>query len=135
MTGLDLEYHYKNNITANVTYNPDFATVESDREQINMTRWELSFPEKRKFFLEGGELFQSRITPFYSRRIGEINFGGKVIGKTGPYAFAVIGVNAKATDDNPLTSNDESFPEYNLGVVRLRQDVLKSSTVTNSNLK
>jgi len=135
MTGLDLEYHYKNNITANLTYNPDFATVESDREQINMTRWELSFPEKRKYFLEGGELFKSRITPFYSRRIGEINFGGKVIGKTGPYAFAVIAVNAKATDDNPLTSNDESFPEYNLGVVRLKQDVLKSSTVANSNLK
>ena len=129
MTGLDLEYRYKNNITANLTYNPDFATVEGDREQINMTRWELSFPEKRKFFLEGGELFQSRITPFYSRRIGEVNFGAKAIGKTGPYTFAVIGVNAKRTEDNPLTSRDESFPEYNLGVVRLKRDVLKSSTV------
>jgi hypothetical protein len=129
MTGLDLEYRYKNNITANLTFNPDFATVEGDREQINMTRWELSFPEKRKFFLEGGELFQSRITPFYSRRIGEINFGAKAIGKTGPYTFAVIGVNAKRIEDNPLTSRDESFPEYNLGVVRLKRDVLKSSTV------
>ncbi|MBN2355026.1 hypothetical protein JXO59_02875 [candidate division KSB1 bacterium] len=129
MTGMDLEYRYKNNITANLTYNPDFATVEGDREQINMTRWELSFPEKRKFFLEGGELFQSRIKPFYSRRIGEINFGGKAIGKTGPYTFAVIGVNAKSTGDNPLTSKDESFPEYNIGVVRLKRDVLKSSTI------
>ena len=129
MTGLDLEYRYKNNITSNLTYNPDFATVEGDREQINMTRWELSFPEKRKFFLQGGDLFQSRITPFYSRRIGEINFGGKAIGKTGPYTFAVIGVNAKPTDDNPLTSENESFPEYNIGVVRLKRDVLKSSTI------
>lgn len=129
MTGLDLEYRYKNNITANLTYNPDFATVEGDREQINMTRWELSFPEKRKFFLEGGDLFKSRITPFYSRRIGEINFGAKAIGKTGPYTYAVIGVNAKRTDDNPLTSRDESFPEYNLGVLRLKRDVLKSSTI------
>ena len=129
MTGLDLEYRYKNNITMNLTCNPDFATVEGDREQINMTRWELSFPEKRKFFLEGGELFQSRITPFYSRRIGEINFGGKAIGKTGPCTFAVIGVNAKSTGDNPLTSGDESFPEYNIGVVRLKRDVLKSSTI------
>jgi hypothetical protein len=129
MTGLDLEYRYKNNITANVTCNPDFATVEGDREQINMTRWELSFPEKRKFFLEGGELFQSRITPFYSRRIGEINFGGKTIGKTGPYTFAIIGINAKSTEDNPFTSQNESFPEYNIGVVRFKQDVLKSSTI------
>jgi hypothetical protein len=129
MTGLDLEYRYKNNITANVTYNPDFATVEGDREQINMTRWELSFPEKRKFFLEGGELFQSRITPFYSRRIGEINFGAKAIGKTGPYTYAVIGVNAKSTEDNPTTSQNESFPEYNIGIVRIKRDVLRSSTI------
>ncbi len=129
MTGLDLEYRYQNNITANMTCNPDFATVEGDREQINMTRWELSFPEKRKFFLEGGELFQSRITPFYSRRIGEVNFGGKAIGKTGPTTYAVIGVNARPTADNPATSGDESFPEYNLGVIRLKRDVLKSSTV------
>ena len=129
MTGLDLEYRYRNNITANMTYNPDFATVEGDREQINMTRWELSFPEKRKFFLEGGDLFQSRITPFYSRRIGEINFGGKAIGKTGPTTYAVIGVNARSIPDNPATSRDESFPEYNLGVIRLKRDVLKSSTV------
>ncbi|MFZ5516500.1 MAG: DUF5916 domain-containing protein [Candidatus Zhuqueibacterota bacterium] len=129
MTGLDLEYRYQNNITANLTYNPDFATVEGDREQINMTRWELSFPEKRRFFLEGGELFQSRIKPFYSRRIGEINFGGKAIGKTGPYTFAIIGVNAKSTADNPLTSRNESFPEYNIGVVRLKRDVLISSTI------
>lgn len=129
MTGLDLEYRYQNNITTNLTFNPDFATVEGDRERINMTRWELSFPEKRKFFLEGGDLFQSRITPFYSRRIEEINVGAKAIGKIGPYTFAVIGVNAKRTEDNPLTSRDESLPEYNLGVVRLKRDVLKSSTV------
>jgi len=129
MTGLDLEYRYKNNITANLTYNPDFSTVEGDRERINITRWELSFPEKRKFFLEGGDLFQSRIKPFYSRRIGEINFGGKAIGKIGPYTFAVIGVNAKSTEDNQFTSVDESFPEYNIGVIRLKRDILKSSTV------
>ena len=129
MAGIDFEYRYKNNITGNLTYNPDFATVEGDREKINMTRWELSFPEKRKFFLEGGELFKNRIKAFYSRRIGEINFGGKAIGKTGPYTFAVIGANAKAIADNPLSSRDESFPKYNLGVVRIKRDVLKSSTI------
>jgi len=129
MTGLDVEYRYKSNITSNLTYNPDFATVEGDREQINMTRWELSFPEKRKFFVEGSELFKNRISAFYSRRIGEINFGGKTIGKTGPYTFALIGVNAKKVDDNPLTTRDEYFPQYNLGVVRVKRDILKSSTI------
>ncbi len=127
--GIDLEFRYKNNITGNLTYNPDFATVEGDRERINMTRWELSFPEKRKFFLEGSEMFQNRIRAFYSRRIGEIDFGGKAIGKVGPYEFAVIGVRARAVEDNPATTGDESFPEYSAGVVRIKRDVLKSSTV------
>jgi len=129
MYGLDLEYRYKNNITGNFTYNPDFATVEGDKEKINMSRWELSFPEKRKFFREGGELFQNRIRAFYSRRIGEINFGGKIIGKSGRNTYAFIGVNAKAVDDDPSTSEEnESFPEYNIGIVRLKRDILKSST-------
>ena len=129
MEGMDLEFRYRNNLTANFTFQPDFATVEGDREQINMTRWELSFPEKRKFFLEGNELFQNRIRAFYSRRIGEINFGGKAIGKTGRNTFAVIGLNAKKVADNPNTSSDESFPEYNIGIFRLKRDILKSSTI------
>jgi len=129
MYGIDLEYRYKNNITGNFTYNPDFATVEGDREKINMSRWELSFPEKRKFFREGSELFSNRIKTFYSRRIGEINFGGKVIGKSGKNTFAVIGVNAKKVENNPLTSKDETFPEYNIGVVRMKRDIMKSSTI------
>ena len=127
--GLDVEFRYRSNITGNATVNPDFATVEGDRERINMTRWELSFPEKRKFFLEGSEMFQNRIQAYYSRRTGEIDFGGKTIGKVGPYAFAVIGVKARAVDDNPVTSDDESFPQYYTGVFRMKRDVFKSSTV------
>ena len=129
MEGLDLEYRYRNNITMNLTFQPDFATVEGDRERINMTRWELSFPEKRKFFLEGNELFKNRIQAFYSRRIGEINFGAKAVGKSGKNTFAIIGVNTKKAEDNPMTSDDESFPEYNMGVFRLKRDIMKSSTL------
>ncbi|MCK4819985.1 carbohydrate binding family 9 domain-containing protein, partial [bacterium] len=127
--GLDAEYRFQNNITGNLTLNPDFAVVEGDKERINMTRWELSFPEKRKFFLEGSDMFRNRIRAFYSRRIGEIDFGGKVIGKTGPYAFSVIGVRARAVEDNIHTSEDEAFPAYNTAIVRIKRDVLKSSTL------
>ena len=127
--GLDVEFRYRNNVTGNLTFNPDFATVEGDRERINMTRWELSFPEKRKFFLEGSELFRNRIQGFYSRRIGEIDYGGKVIGKTGPLTYAVIGLAARGVQDNPLTETDEAFPRYSTGIVRLKQDVMKSSTI------
>ncbi|MFC1502546.1 DUF5916 domain-containing protein, partial [bacterium] len=127
--GFDIEHRYEKNIIGNLTFNPDFATVEGDRERINMTRWELSFPEKRKFFLEGSDMFRNRIQAFYSRRIGEIDFGGKVIGKAGPYAFSVLGVRGRAVEDNPSTSGDESFPRSFTGVVRLKRDVFKSSTV------
>ena len=59
--GADLAYHITSSLIMNLTYNPDFATVEGDQERINLTRWELSFPEKRLFFLEGNELFEFKL--------------------------------------------------------------------------
>ena len=55
--GLDLKYGVTANITADLTYNTDFAQVEVDERQVNLTRFSLSFPEKREFFLEGQGLF------------------------------------------------------------------------------
>lgn len=69
--GVDLLYQYGSNVVANLTLNPDFATVEGDKEQINLTPWELRFPDKRLFFQDGNEMFQTRISTFYSRRIGD----------------------------------------------------------------
>lgn len=66
------------------TLNPDFATIEADRETVNLTRFEISLPEKRQFFLEGQELFRQRIQTFYSRRIADITAGGKLLGSAGP---------------------------------------------------
>ncbi|MEE9502196.1 MAG: DUF5916 domain-containing protein, partial [Candidatus Aminicenantaceae bacterium] len=53
--GLDVRYAFSQTISGNLTVNPDFATVEADQEQINLTRFELSLSEKRNFFLEGSE--------------------------------------------------------------------------------
>ena len=65
---------YRSALIADLTLNPDFAQVESDREEVNLTRFSLFFPEKREFFLEGQEFFAFDISsdsrPFYSRRIG-----------------------------------------------------------------
>ncbi len=66
--GGDVIYQVNSNLTANATYNPDFATVEADQEQVNLTRYELSYPEKRLFFQEGNEMFSTRIRTCYSRR-------------------------------------------------------------------
>ena len=59
--GGDLRYRITPAVTLDATVNPDFATVEADQEQVNLTRFELSLPEKRPFFLEGSELFRQRI--------------------------------------------------------------------------
>ena len=55
--GLDAKYGITQNLTADLTYNPDFAQVEVDEQQVNLTRFSLFFPEKREFFLEGRGIF------------------------------------------------------------------------------
>jgi hypothetical protein len=127
--GGDIRYEPTSNLTANLTYNPDFASVEGDKEEINLTRFELSFPEKRPYFLEGSELFRNRIQAFYTRRIGDIIGGGKITGKVGNYNIAALSVQTRHSSDNQFTSADESLPEANVSVFRLKRDILKSSTI------
>jgi hypothetical protein len=120
--GVDLRYNIGNNLSVNLTYNPDFATVEGDREMINLTPWELRFPDKRLFFQDGNELFATRINTFYSRRIGDMNWGGKVIGKAGKYQFN--GLFAR-TKENDL----ENEPPAMHNAIRVKRDILKSSLI------
>src|SRR4029079_10981047 len=80
--GLDLKYGITSSLTADLTVNTDFAQVEEDQQQVNLTRFNLQFPEKRDFFIEGQGIFdfggrssQGTSTDnvpvmFFSRRIG-----------------------------------------------------------------
>ena len=65
--GLDVKYGVTKSLTADFTYNTDFAQVEADEAQVNLTRFNLSFPEKREFFLEGQGIFDVR-RPAAARR-------------------------------------------------------------------
>lgn len=120
--GIDARYAFSQTVSGNLTINPDFATIEADQEQVNLTRFELSLPEKRNFFLEGSEIYQQRIRLFYTRRISDIYGGAKVYGKSGPYEFS--GLSAQ-------TEKDESRGEdlANFTVFRLKRDVMKASTI------
>ena len=55
--GVDVKYGVTQNLTADFTYNTDFAQVEVDEQKVNLTRFNLFFPEKREFFLEGRGIF------------------------------------------------------------------------------
>ena len=81
--GGDLRWRPSSSLGVDLTINPDFALIEADVEVINLTRFELFIPEKRPFFLEGNEKFSQRIRQFYSRRIGDIVWGGKGTGTAG----------------------------------------------------
>lgn len=120
--GLDVRYAFSQSVSADLTVNPDFATVEADQEQINLTRFELSLQEKRNFFLEGAEIYSQRIRLFYSRRIADIYGGVKVYGKSKDYEFSVMSAQGKKNIERAEDS-------ANFSVVRLRKSIFRSSNI------
>lgn len=68
--GADFKWAISNNTVLDATINPDFGQVEADGTVLNLGRFETRFPEKRPFFLEGLQLFDTPFNMFYSRRIG-----------------------------------------------------------------
>jgi len=144
--GLDLKYGLTSNLTADVSINTDFAQVEADQEQFNLTRFSLYFPEKRTFFLEGAEVFRVAekfrfheppgLFLFYSRRIGLSEEGGevpviggvRVTGKTGRYHLGILNM---ITDRITLETDGvvEHIERSNYAVFRAKRDFLAKSTV------
>ena len=147
--GLDVKYGITQNLTADLTYNSDFAQVEVDEQQVNVTRFSLFFPEKREFFLEGRGIFDfarggvgsgfgagggffgggNAPTLFYSRRIGlqdgqvvPIIAGGRVTGKIGQFDVGALSIQ---TDDEQISRAEST----NFTVVRVKRDILRRSTV------
>ena len=143
--GFDAKYGITSNLIADITYNTDFAQVEADQEQVNLTRFSLFFPEKRPFFLEGAGLFdfgvprQSFRRPppmllFYSRRIGlaegnaiPIIFGGKASGKIGSYGIGMLNVFTDEFYDEPTEDDPIDIPRTNYSVIRITKDAAAGS--------
>ena len=140
--GVDAKYGVTKSLTLDLTYNPDFAQVEDDLQQVNLTRFSLFFPERREFFLEGQGIFafggratgRGRVvsnTPvmFFSRRIGLTNgrlvpivAGARLTGKVGDYSIGVLNIQSDeeaAADARPA----------NFSVVRIKRDLFRRSNV------
>ena len=134
--GVDVKFGITNNLTADFTYNTDFAQVEVDERQVNLTRFNLFFPEKREFFLEGAANFdftQPRNldvpTMFFSRRIGlekgqvvPIDVGARVTGKVGDIDIGALSIGTDGSDLSSVESTDFS-------VLRIKRDVLRRSRI------
>jgi hypothetical protein len=128
--GGDLKYALASNLTLDLTVNTDFAQVEADDQQVNLTRFSLFFPEKRLFFQERGEIFAFGIGGserlFHSRRIGlvpggalPILGGARVVGRVGEWDVGLLDMQTGATSFSP---------SENLGVLRLRRRVLNPNS-------
>jgi hypothetical protein len=125
--GFDFRYRLKSNLVAELTFNPDFATIEADVEQINLSRFELRIPEKRPFFQEGAEHFSQRVRQFYSRRIGDIPWGAKLQGKVGSWDLGVIAVQSDPAKTAGDVENQGSNGTY--GIVRGKRSIFGNSNI------
>ncbi|MEQ1758597.1 MAG: DUF5916 domain-containing protein [Vicinamibacterales bacterium] len=141
--GVDAKIGVTQGVTADVTYRTDFAQVEADEQQVNLTRFSLFFPEKREFFLENAGTFSfggvavsgqnagGDLAPifFYSRRIGlqggqmvPLRVGGRVTGRAGAYSLGALSIRSDEVDN-------VSAPATTFSVVRLKRDILRRSAV------
>ena len=97
--GVNLKYGVTSNLTLDVTYNPDFSQVESDRPQIEVNqRFPVFYPEMRPFFLEGQEIFNmpGPVNFVHTRTIVDPRYGGKLTGKVGNTTMGVLYANDEA---------------------------------------
>ena len=129
--GLDVKYNINSNLTLDLTANTDFSQVESDILQVNMTRYNLFYPEKRKFFQERTSLFDFSLggqfdNLFYSRTIGIANgvptkiYGGaRITGRMGKTDIGFLEMQTGAAD---------TLPSENFGVLRLRKQVINQNS-------
>lgn len=128
--GLDVKYNLNNNLTLDFTVNTDFAQVEADDEQVNLTRYSLFFPEKRLFFQERSGIFSYELggpqNLFYSRNIGiargepvDILGGVRLVGRLGKWDVGILDMNTTKFNGNPAE---------NFGVARLRKQVINENS-------
>ena len=122
--GGDLRWGIRQNLTLNGTINPDFSQVEADVGQVLLNeRFALFYPEKRPFFLDGLELFDSPNQLIYTRQIVAPRAGAKLTGKIGGLNIASI----VASDDKLYSWSGAHSPLF--GVSRLRYDFGSASTL------
>lgn len=132
--GGDLKVALTSNLNLDLTANTDFAQVEADDQQVNLTRFDLSFAEKRQFFQEGAGIFAVDLSGlggpesmFYSRRIGladdgrplRLLGGARLVGRVG-------GWDVGALDMESATAS--GVGQENLGVLRLRKQMFNDES-------
>lgn len=128
--GLDTKFVIKNRFALDGAVNPDFSQVESDEPQITVNRrFEVFFPEKRPFFLENADFFETPINLFFSRRIADPQFGLRLTGKQGAYAIGALVADDQAPGEIVLPEGPVSGSRAKFGAVRINRDIFQEGTI------
>ena len=160
--GGDFKFGVTDGLTADLTWNTDFAQVEDDESQVNLSRFSLFYPEKREFFLEGQGVFdfggrQTRAfggggpsdapIPFFSRSIGisggssvPILGGARLHGRTGAYTMGLMniqtgetaGLDVESTNFSAFRIKRDLFSRSNIGVIATHRNVGAQGPGSNS---
>ncbi len=126
--GFDTKMILSTSMNLDLTVNPDYSQVEEDRQQTNLDRFELFYPERRQFFLENSDLFanlgNSQAQPFFSRRIGldvPVNFGGRLTGRVGnKWRVGMMDMQTGSKGENP---------SGNYAVAVLQREIFSRSSI------
>ena len=147
-------YRLTPSLNASLTVNTDFSATEIDDRQVNLTRFNLFFPEKRDFFLNDSDLFEfGRIgrntnvaatsasmqsgRPFFSRRLGlsatgepvDIEYGGKLSGRVGRFSIGTLAVQSRRVRAESGDAERLDVDAKTLSSARIAADVLGESTL------
>jgi len=128
--GMDAKVVLHNSLTLDATVNPDFSQVESDDPQVTVNqRFEVFFPEKRPFFLENLNYFETPMNLFFTRRIADPEFGSRVTGKVGRWNLGVLATDDRAPGKIVDVENSLYEKRAFIGVARIQREFGKDSNI------
>jgi hypothetical protein len=134
--GLTVKYGITPTVTLDFTINPDFAQVEADETVVTANqRFPIFFEEKRPFFLEGIDIFQTPLQALHTRAIVDPDYAAKLSGKVGRTSFGLLAASDSApgnfVGDERLNPANFRFLDKNAfeGVLRIKRDIGKESSL------
>ncbi|HKT50177.1 MAG TPA: DUF5916 domain-containing protein [Candidatus Angelobacter sp.] len=128
--GLDSKLVIKDSLVLDATINPDFGQIESDDPQVTVNqRFEVFFPEKRPFFQENSNYFQTPLNLVFTRRVVNPLYGVRLTGKEGPWAIGTFLANDRAPGETVLPGDPLNGNSAYFGVLRVNRELGNGNSI------